>query len=152
MWCAAWRAVTSHFRERALDAAAAVRRGAQVADFVVRAEFYRAIVFPEATARAGERCVRDKSNFSTPAKTNAYAPTPGGRIVDKEVVVLDVGGVSLGILKIMPLFKAVNSVGSSYFPERTVHILVLNAPRVFASLWSIVRCAGRLRLARRVRG
>lgn len=65
---------------------------------------------------------------------------------------LDVGGVSLGILKIMPLFKAVNSVGSSYFPERTVHILVLNAPRVFASLWSIVRCAGRLRPARRVRG
>jgi hypothetical protein len=60
-------------------------------------------------------------------------------VVDKEVVVLDVGGVSLGMMKVMPLFKAVNTVGSTYFPERTVHILVLNAPRVFASLWSIVR-------------
>lgn len=62
-----------------------------------------------------------------------------GKIIDKEVVILDVGGASLGFLKVLPLFKAVNSVGSSYFPERTVHILVLNAPRIFSSLWSIVR-------------
>jgi hypothetical protein len=60
-------------------------------------------------------------------------------VVDKEIVVLDLGGASLGMLKVMPLFKAINSVGSSYFPERTVNILVLNAPRVFSSLWSIVR-------------
>jgi hypothetical protein len=65
----------------------------------------------------------------------------GGRVVDKEMVVLDLGGASLGMLKVMSLFKAINSVGSSYFPERTVHILVLNAPRVFSSLWSIVRPA-----------
>ncbi len=54
---------------------------------------------------------------------------------------LDVGGVSLRIVKVMPLFKEVNRIGSSYFPERTVHILVLNAPRIFSSLWSMVRAA-----------
>jgi uncharacterized membrane protein len=59
--------------------------------------------------------------------------------VDKEVVMLDVGGLSLGLLNVMPLFKVVNTVGSSYFPERTINILVLNAPRVFKQLWSIVR-------------
>ena len=56
---------------------------------------------------------------------------------------LDVGGLSLGLLNVMPLFKVVNTVGSSYFPERTINILVLNAPRVFKQLWSIVRPAAR---------
>ena len=54
---------------------------------------------------------------------------------------LDVGGLSLGLLKVMPLFKVVNAIGSSYFPERTINILVLNAPRVFQQLWAIVRAA-----------
>ena len=54
---------------------------------------------------------------------------------------LDVGGLSLGLLKVMPLFKVVNAIGSSYFPERTINILVLNAPRVFQQLWAIVRAS-----------
>jgi hypothetical protein len=80
----------------------------------VRAEFYRAVVFEQASALAGHT-------------------------VDKEIVLLDFGGMSLGLLKLMSLFKTVNSVGSSYFPERTVLFFVLNAPRAFATLWSIVR-------------
>jgi hypothetical protein len=63
--------------------------------------------------------------------------------VDKEVVMLDVGGLSLGLLNVMPLFKVVNTIGSSYFPERTINILVLNAPRVFRQLWASVRPAAR---------
>ena len=63
--------------------------------------------------------------------------------MDKEVVILDVGGLSLGLMKVMPLFKVVNTVGSTYFPERTIDILVLNAPRVFKQIWAVVRAAAR---------
>ena len=88
-----------------------------VVDFVVRAEFYRAVVFPEASARAGV-------------------------LVDKEVAVLDMGGKSLSLAKVLPLFKAVNAVGSAFFPERTLNILVVNAPLTFSALWALVRCHG----------
>ena len=81
---------------------------------MTRAEFYRAVVFLEASKRAGQT-------------------------VDKEIVLLDFGGMSLGLLKLLPLFKAMNAVGSAYFPERTVLFFVLNAPRVFTTLWSIVK-------------
>jgi hypothetical protein len=62
-----------------------------------------------------------------------------GETVDKEIVLLDFGGMSLGLLKLLPLFKAMNAVGSTYFPERTVLFFVLNAPRIFTSLWSMVK-------------
>ena len=100
----------------------------------MRAEFYRAVVFPEASQRAGARTPRRLAPRNR-RLTRALA----GRTVDKEVVMLDVGGLSLGLLKVMPLFKVVNAIGSSYFPERTINILVLNAPRVFQQLWAIVR-------------
>ena len=99
---------------------------------MVRAEFYRAVVFQEASQRAGAL------TLSTSPR-NCRAEAVPGRTVDKEVVMLDVGGLSLGLLKVMPLFKVVNAIGSSYFPERTINILVLNAPRVFQQLWAIVR-------------
>lgn len=99
---------------------------------MVRAEFYRAVVFPEASRRAGASAARR-------LRVGARLTAVTGRTVDKEVVMLDVGGLSLGLLNVMPLFKVVNTVGSSYFPERTINILVLNAPRVFKQLWSIVR-------------
>jgi hypothetical protein len=99
---------------------------------VVRAEFFRAVVFEQASARASET-------------------------IDKEVVLLDFGGMSLGLLKLTSLFKAMNAVGSTYFPERTVLFFVLNAPRAFSTLWSIVRypctrLAARALTQRRPRG
>lgn len=65
-----------------------------------------------------------------------------GRLIDKEVVLIDFGGMSLGLLKLKPVFSIVNKTGSTFFPERTVHFFVLNAPRAFAAIWTIVRRPG----------
>lgn len=57
-------------------------------------------------------------------------------------MLLDFGGMSLGLYKLLSLFKVVNHTGSNYFPERTVLFFVLNAPRIFSGLWSMVRSLG----------
>jgi hypothetical protein len=64
-----------------------------------------------------------------------------GRLVDKEVVLLDFGGMSLSLLKLKAAFSTMNSVGSSYFPERTVLFFILTAPGLFSMLWNLARAA-----------
>ena len=59
--------------------------------------------------------------------------------MDKEVVLLDFGGMSLSLLKLKAAFSTMNSVGSSYFPERTVLFFILNAPGIFSMLWNLAR-------------
>ena len=145
----------SHAYRTCVCAARAERPTAQATDFVVRAEFYRDLVFPEASRRAGApRCAALAKLFCQPSPRCAALTTGRcrtGVTVDKEVLLLDLGGASMSLLKVMHLFKELNRIGSSYFPERTLNILVLNAPRVFSTVWSMARaaharhCAGRLR-------
>ena len=61
-----------------------------------------------------------------------------GRTIDKEVVLLDFGGMSLSLLSLKSMFSTMNKIGSSYFPERTVLFFILNAPGIFAKMWTLV--------------
>lgn len=96
-------------------------------------------MFPEATRRAGrpEQC---GVVFTTRAQSNASPCTlAAGRLIDKEVVLLDFGGMSLSLLKLKGIFSTMNGVGSRYFPERTVLFFILNAPGLFSMMWNVVR-------------
>lgn len=54
-------------------------------------------------------------------------------------MLLDFGGMSLSLLKLKTIFGTMNSIGSRYFPERTVLFFILNAPGIFSMMWNVVK-------------
>jgi hypothetical protein len=76
--------------------------------------------------------------FISPYHFIEHKHTPG-RLIDKEVVLLDFGGMSLSLLKLKTIFGTMNSIGSRYFPERTVLFFILNAPGIFSMMWNVVK-------------
>lgn len=96
-----------------------------VSDFVVRAEWYSSVVFQDASAKAGS-------------------------VIDKEVALVDISGLGLSHRPLLSLFKEFNATSGAFFPERTAHIVVLNAPRAFSVLWSLAKVFVDPRTARKV--
>lgn len=63
-----------------------------------------------------------------------------GAVVDKQVIILDLKGLSLlpnqtGI----SLFKETIRIDSSYYPETLGHFYIINAPWIFMPLWALIK-------------
>lgn len=70
----------------------------------------------------------------------ALASKHAGHAIDREIACLDIGGIGVSALYIwLPLLRAYNTCATSHFPERTIHVLILNAGTTFSALWRVVK-------------
>ena len=60
-------------------------------------------------------------------------------IIDKQVVIVDLDGISMSALSCLYVFKLINSVASYNYPELSKAIYVLNSPPVFDYIWSAIK-------------
>ena len=60
-------------------------------------------------------------------------------IIDKQVVIVDLDGISMSALRCLYVFKLINSVASYNYPELSKAIYVLNSPPVFDYIWSAIK-------------
>lgn len=56
----------------------------------------------------------------------------------KATLVVDVSGVSLSLLRHVSAIKMLTAIGPPYYPECTRRVLLVNAPRVVAMIWSAI--------------
>ena len=87
---------------------------------VVKCEFHHRVLFPEASQRGADPAARCTRRTQCGSALQAALPwhLAGGRTIDKEIALIDVGGVSLSFLRILPAFKAINKIGATFFPAR----------------------------------
>merc|ERR1712032_423912 len=97
-------------------------------DAILHAEWYNHTVFPEATARVNET----------------------DQLIDKEICIVDVGGMGLGLVKNIHLFWTMQGTISKHYPERARTIYVCNTPRAFAAIWALLKPVVPLRTQRKV--
>jgi hypothetical protein len=57
------------------------------------------------------------------------------RPVSKDITWIDLKGLGLNSLKCLSVFSAINTACASNYPERSSKIFLLNAPRIFSSVW-----------------
>mmetsp|Transcript_23817 Transcript_23817/g.77443 ORF Transcript_23817/g.77443 Transcript_23817/m.77443 type:complete len:313 (-) Transcript_23817:1299-2237(-) len=57
----------------------------------------------------------------------------------KMVQIVDVGGLSLGLLSYVPTFKAHLSFITNTYPEITRTVVVVNAPGIFGRFWNLIK-------------
>lgn len=77
------------------------------------------------------------SYLETLFRTVRACSAASGTLV-KATLVVDVSGVSLSLLRHVSVIKLVTAIGPPYFPECTRRVLLVNAPRVVAMIWSAV--------------
>ena len=91
------------------------------------------------------------SASSTDAAANASAVGRTTAPIETQTTVLDLEGVGLmGFWKVKQTMQLVVQIGNDYYPESSHRIVFINAPSVFATIWSYVKGLIHPRTAARV--
>jgi hypothetical protein len=60
-----------------------------------------------------------------------------GRTIAKDITLIDLKGLGINSLKCLSVFAAINTACASNYPERSSKIFLLNAPRIFSTVWCV---------------
>ena len=91
------------------------------------------------------------TDSSTDAAADASAAGRTTAPIETQTTVLDLEGVGLmGFWKVKQTMQLVVQIGNDYYPESSHRIIFVNAPFVFATIWSYVKGLIHPRTAARV--
>ena len=112
---------------------------------IVRGEHLVNKIFPEAQklhetklSRRGPTSSLDQTSALTRHENEPYTDDDLD-VIDKQIVIVDLDGISMSALRCLYVFKLINSVASCNYPELSKAIYVLNSPTVFDYIWSAIK-------------
>eukprot|EP00622_Pseudochattonella_farcimen_P000172 FR734616.1.p1 GENE.FR734616.1~~FR734616.1.p1 ORF type:complete len:335 (+),score=31.49 FR734616.1:59-1006(+) len=77
--------------------------------------------------------------YMTEYMWNVISPEPEGP-ASKCLTIFDVGGVSIFevVGEVLEFIKGTSGIAGDHYPERCANILIINAPKIFSSIWSMI--------------